>query len=257
MPNRRRFLRILARADTEPPPPAPEPFAGNYTWWADINDALHSNSGGTEYIDSVPLIGIVDSLTQPTAINRPEFVAAGLDGNATMRATSTTALQQQVIYKGIDAAAFNGSTGTFAFLARMEAGGAVARTFFTEAAANASAYNFQIFRSSSNMLMLYTPTDGNQDLGAFTNGTWAVHHFTLAATSFKYYRNGALIATKTVNQAMSTPRPLTAFGYKALDAERGIGSIGDIVVKEGVALDGTAVLNDYNNFWKPKYPSLP
>lgn len=229
-----------------------EPFGGNYTWWANINNAVFSNSGGTEYIDSIPLTGIADQFEQPNAVNRPEFNAGGLDSNATIKTVSNG----QKLYKATDASVFNGG-GTFAFVGLMNNVG-VGKSFFTEATANATAYNFQIIVSGSNSLNLWTDTDGLQSLAAaFTYATFAVHHFTLSGTSFKYYKNGTLISTVTVNQSMTTARALTAFSYKSINAEQWYGEVGDIIALTGTALTAQEIEDDYNNFFKVKYPSLP
>lgn len=228
------------------------PFGGTYTWWANINQASHSDSGGTEYIDSIPLTGIADQFEQPNAVNRPEFNAGGLDSNATIKTVSNG----QKLYKATDASVFNGG-GTFAFVGLMNNVGGT-KTFFTEATATATAYNFQLSVTSGSNLGIYTDADAPSIiLDAFTYATFAVHHFTLNGTDFKYYKNGTLINTVTINQNMSTARALTAFNYKSIDAEQGYGELGDIVALTGTALTDSEVLADYNNFWKVKYPSLP
>jgi hypothetical protein len=232
--------------------PAIAPFGGTYTWWANINDAVFSNSGGIDYVDEVPLTGIADRLVQPTAVDRPKLIASGLDGNAVMRADASG----MKIYKEIDASIFNGGSGTFAFMALINNIGS-AKTLFTEATANATAYNFQIVVSSINNLSIYTDTDALQSLDTFTYAQYAVHHFTLSGTTFSYYKNGVFVQSRTINQNMNTARPLTAFNYKSINAEQGQGDMGDIAVLTGTALDATAIANDYTNFWKAKYPSLP
>lgn len=226
------------------------PFGGNFTWWADINFANTSESGGIDYIDSVPLTGIADSLEQPTAASRPVYVAAGLDSNDLMRANAANLK----IYKGIDASVFNGGDGTFAFLGLINNVG-LNKTIFTEA--TATAYNFQISIDGGGTLNLYTDTDGAQNFGAFTYATYAVHHFVKSGTTLSYYKNGAFVQSRTVNQNMNTARPLTAFNYKSINAEQGQGDLGDIVTLTGTALNATEVGDDYTNFWKVKYPSLP
>lgn len=251
--NRRRFIRLFNKSGGGTPPPSPpSPFGGVYTWWANINDAIFSNSAGTDYVDSVPLTGIADSLEQPTAASRPVYVAAGLDSNDLMRANAANLK----IYKGIDASVFNGGDGTFAFLGLINNVG-VSKTIFTEATATATAYNFQILVDGGGTLNVYTDTDGAQTLGAFTYATYAVHHFVKSGTTLSYYKNGAFVQSRTVNQNMNTARPLTAFNYKSINAEQGQGDLGDIVALTGTALDATAIGDDYTNFWKVKYPSLP
>jgi hypothetical protein len=233
--------------------PAIAPFGGTYTWWANINDAVFSNSGGINYVDEVPLTGISDRLVQPTAINRPEYNATGLDGNVTMKTTQTAAGQQQVIYKEIDTSVFNGGSGTLAWVGKLNSG----FTFFTECDAGAGDWNFQVY-SFNNALRLFSQGDGAQIIDAsFTLGQFDVHHITLESTSLKHYNNGVLTSTITVTRNQNTAKPLTVFGYKALDAERGLGEMGDIAVLTGTALNATAIANDYTNFWKAKYPSLP
>lgn len=228
------------------------PFGGTYTWWANMNNAVFSNSGGVNYVDEVPLTGISDKLVQPTAISRPKYISSGLNGNALMRADASNIK----IYKNIDASVFNGKVGTFAFLALINNIGS-AKTLFTEATANATAYNFQIVVSSIGNLSIYTDTDALQSLGTFTYAQYAVHHFTLSGTTFSYYKNGVFVQSRTINQNMNTARPLTAFNYKSINAEQGNGDFGDIAVLTGTALDATSIANDYTNFWKVKYPSLP
>jgi hypothetical protein len=225
------------------------PFAGVYTWWANMNNATFSNSGGVDYVDTIPLTGISDSFVQPTAAQRPRYIASGLNGNATMQAT----ISNQKIYKATDASVFNGG-GTFAFV-HYNTGG---NTYFTEATATASAYNFQILVAAGD-IRFYTPIDGNQilTLASPIYNTWCVHHFAISGTTLKYYQNGGLVATITVTQNMSNARPLTAYNYKSINAEQGLGQFGDIVAFTGTALNGTQVANDYTNFWKVKYPSLP
>ena len=232
--------------------PGLAPFGGTYTWWANLNDAVFSNSAGTDYVDSVPLTGIADSLTQPTAANRPQYNATGLDSNVTMEAT----IADQKIYKGIDASVFNGG-GTFAFVGLMNNIGG-AKTFFTEATPTATFYNFQLIVSATNNLAIYTDADAPAiTLDAFTYATFSVHHFTLSGTTFKYYKNGVLVSTIAITQPMTTARALTAFNYKSINAEQGYGELGDIVALTGTALNGTEIADDYTNFWKVKYPSLP
>lgn len=228
-----------------------QPFGGNYTWWANLNNAVFSDSGGTDYVDSIPLTGIADQFEQPTAARRPKYIHAGLDANHLMRADTTNIK----IYKAIDVAVFDGS-GTFAFLGLMNNVGA-AKTFLVEAEASAAAYNFQIFVDAGNTMNVYTDTDGSQSFGAFAYAEYAVHYFVKNGTTFSYYKNGAFVISRTVNQNMNTPRPLTAFNYKSINAEQGNGALGDIVALTGTALDATAISNDYTNFWKVKYPSLP
>jgi hypothetical protein len=225
------------------------PFAGVYTWWANMNNATFSNSGGVDYVDTIPLTGISDSFVQPTAAQRPRYIASGLNGNATMQAT----ISNQKIYKATDASVFNGG-GTFAFV-HYNTGGL---TYFTEATATATLYNFQFFVGSG-FIQFYTSTDGGQILISATPilNTWCVHHITISGTTLKYYQNGVLKSTKTVNQNMSTARPLTAYNYKSINAEQGLGQFGDIVALTGTGLNDTQVASDYTNFWKVKYPSLP
>jgi len=247
--NRNRYRRIIMSAASGSI--GPSPFGGVYTWWANINNAVFSDSAGTDYVDSVPLTGISDQFEQPTAARRPLYIHAGLDANHLMRADTTNIK----IYKGIDSAVFDGS-GTFAFLGLMNNVGA-AKTFFTEAEASAANYNFQMFVDGGNAMNVYTDTDGPQSFGAFVYAEYAVHHFVKSGTTFSYYKNGVFVQSRTVNQNMTVAKPLTAFNYKSINAEQGNGDLGDIVALTGTALDATAIGNDYTNFWKVKYPSLP
>lgn len=247
--NRNRYRRVVLMSGVAAPS-GPMPFGGVYTWWANLNNAVFS--GSPSYVDSVPLTGIADQFEQPTAARRPLYINAGLDTNHLMRADTTNIK----IYKGIDASVFNGGSGTFAFLGLLNNVG-FNKTFFTEAEAGAAAYNFQISVDGVAFLNLYTDTDGTQNIGAFTYAEYAVHHFVKSGTTFSYYKNGVFVQSRTVNQNMNTPRPLTAFNYKSINAEQGNGDLGDIVALTGTALDATAIGNDYTNFWKVKYPSLP
>jgi len=229
------------------------PFGGTYTWWANINDAVFSNSGGIDYVDEVPLTGIADRLVQPTAVDRPKLIASGLDGNAVMRADASG----MKIYKEIDASIFNGGSGTFAFMALINNVGS-AKTIFTEVASNLTAWNFQIGINSSNNIFIYTDFDApSKTISAFTYAQFAVHHFVLSSGTLSYYKNGSFSTSISIGQNMNTARPLTVFNFKDLNIEQGQGDMGDIAVLTGTSLDATAIANDYTNFWKAKYPSLP
>lgn len=249
--NRNRYRRVVLMSGVAAPS-GPMPFGGVYTWWANMNNAVFSDSGGTDYVDSVPLTGIADQFEQPTAARRPLYIHAGLDANYLMRADATNIK----IYKGIDSAVFNGG-GTFAFLGLLNNNGAINKTIFTEVTTGTFLYNFQIAVDGGGNLTVYTDADHTQVFGAFTYAQYAVHHFTLSGTTFSYYKNGVFVQSRTVNQNMTVAKPLTAFNYKDINAEQGFGDMGDIVALTGTALDATAIGNDYTNFWKVKYPSLP
>ena len=237
-----RIQRALTPMKGAPAPP-PVPFGGVFTWWADMNTATYSNSGGTDYIDTVPLIGVVDQLEPPAASQRPIYNPSGLDGNVTM-STPFIAVNWK-LYKATPSAIFAGGAGTLAFVQLFSGG-------ITRALEFGSGYNYQIYSTG-----IYTPTNGAVFLNMGNSTNFHVHHFCWNGTTLNYYRDGVLQNSVLLTIGGNNANSFCVNNYRQLNAEQGYGETGDIVALTGTALNGTQVADDYNNFWKVKYPSLP
>ena len=231
----------------------PIPYEGSFDWWLKPSNSVVS--GG--FIDTIPLespTGLTtETFRQSSAAFRPFYIPSYLDGNPSIFNPGTNLR----LNKTTSSAVFGGNplapttSGTLEFLANLSAG----ITFFVEI--TGGAYNWQAYTAASGTRFRFFTNFGILETG-FAYNSNIVHTITCNSFRFRYYVNGTLVATflPPAEANLTTPRPLGLLGYPSSLSEQGIGHILDAVRCEDVKTP-TQIANNYTNFWKVKYPSLP